>query len=283
MEDEQITSVFDNAQEVLENVSSVDEQTKPTKEEPACPYVTALEWNDYILAKFNKDELADGKYPTLDGLRRVTELVFGPITRRSIKFLNPPAKADGISTICVHIEVEVKNAVYNDLFPLANGINYSVIPNSRILEEEGVADCCKENTDKPYCFYLSATAESRAEARALRKLLRLHNTVAAEELASPKTIEQAEKNIQNAVGEWEMDELITDEQINLIDILASRCDANVLDVLALGKIKYNSSNIKQIPKSVAINILSYLNDLVRGQKEKLSSVRTYSPEWKTNL
>jgi hypothetical protein len=46
----------------------------------------------------------------------------------------------------------------------------------------GTGDCNKANTPEPFVNYPTAIAESRAEARAIKKALGIYNTLAAEEI-----------------------------------------------------------------------------------------------------
>ena len=57
----------------------------------------------------------------------------------------------------------------------------------------GAADCSSKNTDAPYVNYPTAIAESRAEARCLRKALNI-NMLAMEEIGSLSTLEAAPTN-----------------------------------------------------------------------------------------
>ena len=51
--------------------------------ESNAPPMSSPEWSDYVLSQFEHDEIMDGN-PTVDGLRRITELVLGPIIETKI-------------------------------------------------------------------------------------------------------------------------------------------------------------------------------------------------------
>ena len=53
------------------------------------PSFNSPEWNDYVLSLFTNEELVDGN-PTVDGLRRVTELVLGKINKTHVDIVQCP-------------------------------------------------------------------------------------------------------------------------------------------------------------------------------------------------
>jgi hypothetical protein len=126
---------------------------------------TSPEWQNYVLSQFSPDELYQGKHPNVNGLRRVVELVIGPI---------------------ISGRVNTKDVTYHDSY--GGGFRVTAEYEITIMSKTGevvfssVADAGPDNTDKIYRRYPAAMAETRAEARALRKALKIQ-VAASEELS----------------------------------------------------------------------------------------------------
>ena len=124
------------------------------------PDVNSRDWNEYVLSHFGPDELADGN-PTVDGLRRVSGLLLGPIISGVAKVIQSPNPQN--DNRCV--------------------VEYTctIMCGESLLTQTSVADCYPGNCDHRFAVYSSAIAETRAEGRSLRKLLKLRKVIAAEE------------------------------------------------------------------------------------------------------
>lgn len=240
----EIENVFNEVVEE-DNIEKQEEQTesKPKRGDP--------EWHDYVMSLLSPSE-KDGDAPKCDGLRRLTEVLVGPIVKRSVNCVQAPNHPQGIATVSVSVSVYDKS-------------------NGFTIVEESIADAGLYNTEAKYALHQSATAETRAEARALRKLLRLRQ-IAAEERAP----EHAEDNILG----WQPEEPITEEQINLMDLLGSRCNISVMDLCNAGKNKYDSINM--ISKAKAAEIIAFMNRIQQKDPNvKLpSSVGKYQSDWR---
>jgi len=243
---------FDDAEEVP------DDALLPfTKSDDVMPAYASEAWHDYVMRQFREDELMDGA-PTCDGCRRVVEAVLGPIVATQIFHITPPSTLNnGTATIGVKVDV----AVNNEGHPL----------NGNVVTVEEVADVNRDNCDPPYHKYASATAASRAEGRALRKLLRLRNVHVAEEVS--EQAEQPENDI-----DWVVDEPITDSQINVIDMLCRRMDIDVMGFVNSGRSFYKDVN--EVKKSVAQRMIMELNKLQRQVKDKPVGVEKYNSQWR---
>ena len=77
--------VLDN---VLDNVELSNESTEKQEAENSVPDYLSPEWSDFVLSQFNKDELSDGA-PNVHGLRRVAQLLLGPIVSAKVIPLFP--------------------------------------------------------------------------------------------------------------------------------------------------------------------------------------------------
>jgi hypothetical protein len=183
----------------LKNDTSVKDVVVDNSPSPTDPG-----WNDYVMGMFTDVELHDGR-PTCFGLRRVAELVLGPILCSRPTQVFPPSTDDKIGRSTVVWEVTFKN-----------GTSFS-----------DVADCWEGNTDDAFCVFSTATAATRAEGRALRKALRLR-TVAAEEVTKKDTasIVRSTKP-ETSEGEYDDSQRMTDPQANFIDVKARQLNINV--------------------------------------------------------
>lgn len=231
-----------------------ESQTENTNNEPSPPAYGSEQWSHYVLSQLFPDE-QEGGHPTCDGLRRLTEKLVGPITSRTITHLEPPKSPTGIATVGVCVTV------------LSNKLRSHIY-------EESVADVGPHNTEMPYAAHQSATAETRAEARALRKLLRLRKVISAEEVANIN----AEKIELSA---WKAEDLITEEQLTLLDILCQKNNMDVLEFVNCGKNKY--SHIKLIPQSVAGEMMQFLNGIQQQKIARPLNVTNYKTDWQNEV
>lgn len=255
--EEQVDALLDEAVE-----DSSDDAMQPYTEEEATeamPAYSSESWHDYVMLQFRDDELVDNA-PTCDGCRRVVEQVLGIIASSTLPYISPPNTGNnGTSTISVRVEL----LVTNDTHPLVG----------RTMVCEEIADVNKDNCDHPYHKYPSATAASRAEGRALRKLLRLRNVTTAEEIS-----EKAETTDSDC--EWQVDEPITDSQINVLDMLCKtdRLDIDVMDFINSGRRSY--AEITMVTKSTAQRMIQELNKIQRSAKPKPETVKPYNAGWR---
>jgi hypothetical protein len=239
--------------------TAIEEETKQDQieEETRLPKYYEEGWHDYVMSKFLPDELMDG-HPTCDGLRRVTEQIVGPITDRQITHLIPLKSFSENETAAVAVRIKVSPRDYSTFERLD-------------LVEESIADVNNKNTpDLKFLIHPLATCETRAEARALRKILRLRKVIAAEELADESKL--------NDLVMWNPEDQISEEQINALDIICRRLDISVFDYINCGSKKYKK--VEEITKSKAAEILNFLNKIQRNAVEKPKNVPSYIMNWR---
>ncbi len=219
--DEVPVNSFDDAEEVEEEYETIK------VEELEVPSYTDPGWNDYVLAQFTDEELYDGN-PTVDGLRRVVELLIGPIIEMKTRIEQTPhVDNDNRATATVRITIIKRDD-----------------PSAPYYSYTGSADACGSNLQDTVKSYPVAMAETRAEGRALRRALRLRN-VAAEELSnggfSNKPAEQS--LTKETIAE---ESAIKPNQVNMIKVLAKRLNINVeklVEKLAKdGEMTYNKDS-----------------------------------------
>ena len=125
--------------ETVELETPVDKDTKVIDVvDDGAPSITDPAWNEYVMSKFTPKELYDGN-PLVNGLRRVAELVIGPIVYSGPTQVFPPQRDDhhGRATVVFTVEFD-------------NGMKYSE-----------VADCWEGNTDDMFCAYAIATESTK--------------------------------------------------------------------------------------------------------------------------
>lgn len=242
-------------------VDSDYEQTKSNMEKSGIlvqPDMNSPEWYEYVMRQFTESELKDN-HPTCDGCRRVVQKLIGPIIRSGIADYTSPSQ-DNLGTAIVVFQIEV--LVENENHPLKG---------ERIFYED-IADANKDNTDLPYRKHRTATAATRAEGRVLRKILRLQNTITAEE-GSTKPNEEEDID-------WTPDESITDTQIATIDCLCKRLDLSIIGFVNCGEKSY--ADIMIIPRTVAGRMIQLLNRIQQGTQEKPVGIKKYNPNWRND-
>lgn len=199
--------------------------------------ITDPEWNDFVMSHFEEGELIDGK-PMVDGLRRVAQVLLGKIISSGPTQVFPPQSESHHGRATVVFEVIFDN-------------------NTRFAD---VADVWEGNTDDTFCAFATATASTRAEARALRKALRLR-TVSAEELTKKDTgsivkgISKTAETSGTTSGDYDEKGRMTGPQTNFISVRCKELniDARKLFSTVLG---HKSARIDKQTASTAIDTLN---------------------------
>jgi len=219
------------------------------------PDITDPEWNDYVMSLFAENELIDGM-PLAAGLRRVAERVLGPIVFSGPVQVFPPSNESTHGRATVVFKVEFKN-----------GMCYSE-----------VADCWEGNTDDAFCAYAVATASTRAEARALRKALRLRG-VAAEEITKKNTAQivrdiSKSQGVDKSGGEYEDSARMSDAQRNFVSVKCRQLNINATSLFQeVMKVK------GKITKKVASEAIEVLNSYQRETGTIPTNILGYVEEW----
>ncbi len=166
-----------------------DEAVESSEVKPQSPG-----WSEYVLDHLDDGELRDGN-PTVDGLRRVTEEVFGDILTSSSHIYNHDTSR-GVCTIKHTLQIRKHGT-------------------GDIITVDGCVDVNKSNIPHPFNQHLVATADTRAEGKAIRRALKIR-VVTAEEMqnSDEDDLLAAEENI-------------TDQQILAINQMCKRLDVNL--------------------------------------------------------
>jgi len=157
-------------------------------------------WTDYVLSLLRKDEMQDGN-PTLFGLRRIAQQLISPIVE------------------CRTLVKQIPNPTNNFTATVVVEVTFCVTKYKSVQIWSGAADVSKANCMEEYAKHPTATAESRAEGRALRKALGINVHTVDEVGISPVDVND--------------DGLISANQVSSIDMMATtRLNISVLALLS---------------------------------------------------
>ena len=219
------------------------------------PSMLSPEWHDYAMTLFHPSELVDG-HPLVAGLRRVSELVLGTIVFSGPTQVFPVQREDHHGRATVVFTVE-----------FANGMRYSE-----------VADSWEGNTDDMFCAFAVAIASTRAEARALRKALKIRG-VAAEELTkkdTAKIVRDISNNKNASEGEYDDQSRMSDAQYNFIDVKCKQLNIDGEKLFA----RFSVDSGKKVSKKIASEIIDSLNDYQRDKSSIPQDIIGYKQEWR---
>ena len=224
----------DYVEEVVEDgVLEVGESVK----KPTDP-----EWVDYVLDHLADHELSEGN-PTTDGLRRVTEKIYGQIIKSDTEILEIPKQPYTGKVTAKHTLVIEKY-------------------DGRIVEISACVDVIGDKLPAPFNRHLVATACTKAEGKALRRALKIR-VQTAEELNTEKD------------EEFNTDEPINDQQIVAIKTLCKRNDVDLIKFVKENSDKPKTvRDVKNLEGRLMINKLSGFQR--EGTPDKLTG---YNENW----
>lgn len=195
------------------------------KDDSDVPDITSADWTKYVLSHFEDDELDNGN-PRVDGLRRVAELVLNDeIVQNEIDVEQVPSPQNQYrATVKVRI----------------------VFQSGRVFES--AADVSPQNMKEPYSYHPVASAETRAEGRALRKALKLNKVVTAEEMNAPDAETRADMDSNDASPD-------------MITGLRTMCKKDGLDLfkLAIG-FRQDIESVDDLTRGEVIKITERINE-----------------------
>lgn len=280
MEDEPVPVVnFDEIEEDAETPVSVESdremltefeaEIKKTEEIPTVvnkiemvgvPKYTDPEWNDYVLSQFVDEELYINN-PTVDGLRRVVELLLGEIVHSTTQIVQTPDEGNGrrataIVTIVIHPRYS------------------AALPHTF----SGSADAFPGNLQDLVADNPVAMAETRAEGRALRRALRLRNVV-AEELKNAPPLDEVRES--TAIG------AMSTNQINCINMLAANTqrgvNINVVKMIELMVTHGTLERNKNLSETDATKILNMISKYQSEKNDIPMDIRGFDPDWTKSI
>jgi hypothetical protein len=219
--------MLNDAEVVDDDVQEIQTVQNNEGEEEPIPSWSDRNWSDYVLSHLHEDEKIKG-HPKADSLRRLTELLIGDVVGVDTEVVQCPSMDNGgRATVVVTVDVMLKHT----------GVLYRT---------SGAADVYPGNTEQLFAKFPVATAETRAEGRAYRKMLRLQNVIAAEELVNEDEI-------------YDPGDKITVQQITLIDNLCSSSKLNIDVEKLLEKNGIKVENLDKLSKSKAQDVCKIIS------------------------
>jgi hypothetical protein len=210
------------------------------------------EWHDYVMSLFKEHELFDG-YPTTAGLRRVCEILIGKIVKSGPSKVFP-VEGNGIGRATVIYSISVKDF------------------DGDILEYSDVADAWEGNTDDLFFAHAPATASTKAEGRAIRKLLKLR-TLAAEELCKKDVSKYIATEERGSTSE----ERISQDQVNFINMKCKKMDIDVEAFINSGGSTYES--IYKVTRDTAAKMIKKLTSFNNDDNKIDEKLIGYKEDW----
>ena len=195
-------------------------------------------------------ELVNGA-PTVDGLRRIAEKCYGEIVSSSSRIVDSPSSDNNLRcTICHTLRI----------------IKYR---NGQEISVDGCVDVVYHKTPYPFKDHLVATADTRAEGKALRRALKIR-VITAEELQNEDETEALAA-----------DDPVNDQQILAINQLCKRLD---ISVEALVKGQYNTAkSISNLRNLEARLLIGNLSEFQRSPTDIPEGCVGYNENWKEDF
>lgn len=222
-------TVFDDIAELVEPEKPQEPKREPEGVEDIS--YTDENWSNLVMSKFTQDEFIEingSKYPTVNGLRRVCEKYLGVIVSSVSKVVqgptisNRPSRKVGKRELLILEPAVVEHTIHLYLH------DFHPSPVERVYTD--CADAYIDNNgESEFLVHPTAIAATRAEARVLRKALKL-KVVSAEEIVR-KNKEVMEKVYKEKEDKDDADKSIDDNQRNVISGLADRTQIALPDYL----------------------------------------------------
>jgi hypothetical protein len=256
---------------VVDEADGVEAEAEDDLPHEDIPLRNSPEWSDYVISLLVKGEYVDQidkkthkekRYPTVAGLRRVSEMLLGEIVE---------SRPTDTTVIAVPGPIGyIASVTYVVVFRTGNGL----------LTYGDAADVNQFNCSEPYAFHATATAATRAEARALRKALKLR-CIAAEELdggAANKAPIDTEPRLVATEPDVVKDEFISEPIIRFIDTKCQQLNIDVFKFINLGKGSYSSIN--QVTLDTGEEMLRAIKDFMNDKELINSEILGYSENWR---
>jgi hypothetical protein len=250
----QVNSAPDDDASILESVSltaaQMVEEESISSEEYEEKKPTDPDWTDYVLSLLHPDELSPEGRPTCDGLRRVSETCLGDILRSEVNVVQGPCQSND-HTAVVEFTLE-----------------YLCRRTGMAVSFTASADVNDKNCDPRFAVFATATAETRAEGRALRKALRLRRVLTAEEPSSLFSDSDLSNNGKS-----------TPMQHSFIRTICERNDVNINAYLGASKSFKWDGHLENIPHKSAVVIIAHLNEWQRDRTKIDPKYKGYDSNW----
>lgn len=255
MKKSELEELYNNTDDELDNSYSLKDLETLSEE---LPVYGDENWDSYVMGKFKPSEMVDGN-PNVAGLRRVAELLLGDIV--------DSGPLDVKSNLNALTEVGRAQSVYSVTF------NWKVTEGSTTRTFRAAADSFVGNTDKKFAIYPVAMADTRAEARALKRAL-LIETVCSDETSNidvDLVVQHSQKHLGETNGEFNESKKISSHQSSFIK---KKCETLGIDVekfINSGENEYN--NIDEVNSQTAARMIEIINDFQRDKDKIPTSIK----------
>ncbi len=217
----------------INSVSEVEANLEADK-----PDMRSPDWTKYVMSLFDKSEL-ENSMPRVDALRRIAYQILGAFNSQTEVLQVPSPDNAGRATVKVQL---------------------TFLTTEPRITIDGAADVFSGNTAKDFATHAVATAETRAEGRALRKALMLTRILSAEEL------QNADADEPNG-----SDSRIVTSMITNLQIMADRLGLDPLKVaISLGN---DIQVLEDLTQKQGLDIAKELGKYQRKEKEITDAVR----------
>ena len=198
------------------------------------------DWTQFLLSELHEEELAKSEkgdtVVKVNGLRRLAEKHLGNIVDQNVQVVQCP-NPDNQWTATVVVTITILSHYRN------GNIEYRM---------SDAADCSIINSDKKFSKFPTSMATTRAEARVLRKMLKI-NVVSEEEV-----LDNDDVDFDNAGS-------ILEPQIHMINAMCNRIGVNAHAFVAMGKRRLE--NIKDATQREAAQMIQLLNTYQQNLKK----------------
>ena len=210
-------------------------------------------WHDFVMTQFVPEELDPKGNPKVDGLRRVAEGLLGQIVES-----RPVQSSSDSSLAAVNWILIIEWACDNPYIDIG-----SAEPLPRKIFG-AFADCSSANCKAPYNKFLASMADTRSEAKALRRALRLRCIASEEaELGETNTFEE-----KTSDGNYNGEAPINPQQNMMIKVISERLG---IDAEKLSLKNFNKE-VKLLTKENAANLITLLNKYQTSVKEQSETI-----------
>lgn len=236
------------------NQQSVEEDNDfKDQEQFKRPRYTDPGWHDFVMTQFVPEELDPKGNPKVDGLRRVAEGLLGQIVES-----RPVQSSSDSSLAAVNWILIIEWACDNPYIDIGDRE-----PLTRRIFG-AFSDCSPANCKAPYNKFLASMADTRSEAKALRRALRLRCIASEEaELGEVNTFEEKVSD-----GNYNGESPINPQQLMMVGVLSERLG---IDQEKLAIKTYNKG-VKLLTKENAANLIILLNKYQTSVKEQSAEI-----------
>ena len=238
---EDMVAVIDEDEGFKEEEDNNEERKVYTDADP--------EWSEYVLDNLHDTELREGN-PTVDGLRRVTEKIYGEILESRSDVLELPSAAGRRCT-------------------MKHTIKIRKYETDAIVTVDGCVDVRYDKVPFPFNDHLVATADTRAEGKALRRALKLR-VITAEEMNN-----SAEDDVMAS------EEDITDQQILAINQMCKRLNVDLVSFVK--EVCSGVNSIKSVSNLQGRMLLSSLSEYQRKPESIKDELIGYDSNWRKSF